>query len=763
MQIFPIIRFFLFLPLVAIALCSEAMPLHAQTRITPGSRMAEERMGAMNEIHRIDFVGNSYFTDEVLEGVITTRASEKSIARRLVQYYRRQFSRNTVGRSALSMYISQMRLIENDLGDVREYFNREQVAVDTTRIKAYYNEHGFHQAMVSAKFSFQQETRENVLTFMIIENPPARLQQLVYRGLDSLPSEVALLVKQTKTVQTGNLFNQAIIAAQNDRILQILRNQGYFYARYKDPLVLYFAEQNTDSVTVFFSTGLRQRIGTIFFVDSLNGQPAVSYNMRRQQIEFREGDWYSQDAINQSINNLYSLGVFEAASIDTSSERQPHTDTSLHFRVFTRMRKMQEIGVNILTNKNKSDDFWNAGPEVTYTNKNIFYAAQTLDLYGRILLQDINGWIDKGLSLKELQFEYQGGGRFSQPFVDNVYNMRMGFSAQGQYSLRTIYAPLQLQSWTARASFPFTLRPGSIINSWVFDIAGANERPFNFGEAYERALSQPGVDSLLVKRQLYQYAQLDTIVNIRGNFLSSLIIGASIVHDSRNHPFTPNQGYFGSLSAEWGGPGGLGGARFARIATTALGFWPLTRKDVLAAKLRIGHTFWFDRNESYVPLERHFFAGGSNSVRAFGSRDLRAVPIDAATTSDEVRNLADFIGSGSLIEGSVEFRYKFREYPLSSSFWEQQIASLGITSFVDFGNTFNSFLENPDNYEIMPINIALQKLAIGFGAGVRYDTPVGPIRLDFATPVYNPMVSTDQWIWQRPFSMRFQFGIGHAF
>src|SRR5690606_24019563 len=126
-------------------------------------------------------------------------------------------------------------------------------------------------------------------------------------------------------------------------------------------------------------------------------------------------------------------------------------------------------GISMLTNKNESDDFWNAGPEVTYTHRNIFGAAQTLNPYGRVLLQDINGWIDKRLSLKELQFEYQLGGRFIQPFLTEVYDMRMGLSAQGQYSLRTIYAPLRLQSWTARVSLPFTLKPGTIVNSWVLD------------------------------------------------------------------------------------------------------------------------------------------------------------------------------------------------------------------------------------------------------------------------------------------------------
>lgn len=714
---------------------------------------------SMYEIHRIDFVGNSYFPDETLLGVIGTRASEVSATHSLVRFYRQQLERIP---GAPSLYIEQMQKIEREIGDIQEYYNRDLVAADTMALISYYREHGFHLATVTIAFTYQQETKENVLTYRIIENPPARLEELTYIGLDNLPAEIETKLQEVRTVRMGRIFNQGDIIGQNERILQVLRNNGYFYATYKRPLVIYMPERNIDSVTIFFQPGKRQRIASYYFVDSLRGQPGIALKTREDQLEFKVGDWYDQSAMAQSERNLYALGVFDLVGIDTSSARVPHNDTSLSLRVFTRMKKVQEIGLSLLTNKNATDDFWNAGVEGTYTHKNIAGSAQTLNPYGRILIQDINGWIDRGLTLQSIQFERQAGFRYSQPYLTDVLGARMGFSFQPQYSNRTIYSPLRLESYSARLSLPVTLDSGMFINSVFLDFSLDHERPIDLAEATEKALAQPDIDSLLIYRQLYQYFKLEEIVNEKGIFPSSFIISANVVGDSRNSPFSPNRGNFFSVTGEWGGPGGIGGARFIRLLFQDFFFTPISNKDVLAFKLKLGHTFWQDRNNSYVPLDKHFFAGGSNSVRAFASRELRSVPVDASSPS-QVLNLTDFIGSGSLIEGSIEYRYKFRLYPRTSSFFDQLLVDLGVTGFLDFGNTYNSFLENPNNYFSMPISVVFRKIALGTGLGLRYDTPVGPLRIDVATKVYDPMASTNQWLWERPFAVRWQFGIGHAF
>ncbi|AHE99401.1 autotransporter assembly complex protein TamA [Thioalkalivibrio paradoxus] len=96
-----------------------------------------------------------------------------------------------------------------------------------------------------------------------------------------------------------------------------------------------------------------------------------------------------------------------------------------------------------------------------------------------------------------------------------------------------------------------------------------------------------------------------------------------------------------------------------------------------------------------MPKSLRFFAGGDTSVRGFGFQKL-------GPQDDEGR----MIGGRHLLVGSIEYDYPFGDGP-----W-------GAAVFLDAGNAFDSF----DDYD----------LKLGFGAGLRWRSPVGPIRVDLA-------------------------------
>ncbi|MBL7993582.1 MAG: BamA/TamA family outer membrane protein, partial [Candidatus Kapabacteria bacterium] len=103
------------------------------------------------------------------------------------------------------------------------------------------------------------------------------------------------------------------------------------------------------------------------------------------------------------------------------------------------------------------------------------------------------------------------------------------------------------------------------------------------------------------------------------------------------------------------------------------------------------------------------------------------------------------------------------------TFWERQLSKIGIAGFVDLGNAFNSFLE-PLEYGKLPLAEIAQNIAIAAGVGLRYDTSVGPFRVDLAMRVYDP--AKRQFFFQLPNPtlsgiiqnlLNVQIGLGHTF
>jgi outer membrane protein insertion porin family len=137
---------------------------------------------------------------------------------------------------------------------------------------------------------------------------------------------------------------------------------------------------------------------------------------------------------------------------------------------------------------------------------------------------------------------------------------------------------------------------------------------------------------------------------------------------------------------------------------------------VLALKAKLGGIKRTD-NESFIPVEERFYAGGSNSVRGWsrsdlGPKDENGIPI----------------GGNSLLEGSAEFRIDIgRKFKLAT--------------FVDAGNVWQS-----------SFSYNLNDLHYAGGAGIRYKTAIGPVGIDFARPIFDAETA-----WQ------IHFNIGHTF
>lgn len=172
----------------------------------------------------------------------------------------------------------------------------------------------------------------------------------------------------------------------------------------------------------------------------------------------------------------------------------------------------------------------------------------------------------------------------------------------------------------------------------------------------------------------------------------------SLIYDDTDDELDPIEGYRASLKmSPWGGVYDGQSSAFLEAELEGSTYIPLDRKAnyILAARARAGAVIAEDSD--VVPPLHQLFSGGGGSVRAFRSQFVNT--LDSS---------GDPIGGLSVLEGSLEMRLRF--------------GSIGVVPFVDAGTVSNELFSD------------FGEIRWGGGAGLRYYSPIGPIRVDVAIP-----------------------------
>lgn len=200
-------------------------------------------------------------------------------------------------------------------------------------------------------------------------------------------------------------------------------------------------------------------------------------------------------------------------------------------------------------------------------------------------------------------------------------------------------------------------------------------------------------------------------------------IGAGYFHDARDDPFYPTAGRFLSLDLRYAFPLRAATSHFVKGDLRGAIYFTPVKGGTVALSARVGGiTNKLDDEE--VPLGERFFLGGRDTVRAF-SRD--AVGVDGQTVVD-----GSPVGGNSFLLFNLE--------------WRQRIASwLGLSLFLDSGQVW----AERDRMDVSDL-----KIGTGYGVGLLFFSPLGPIRVEYSKKLepcaWDP---DDQWY----------FGIGVPF
>lgn len=209
-----------------------------------------------------------------------------------------------------------------------------------------------------------------------------------------------------------------------------------------------------------------------------------------------------------------------------------------------------------------------------------------------------------------------------------------------------------------------------------------------------------------------------TLENVPEDITLNSYISVGMSHDNSNDLFYPTRGNAESLVMELSSRYLGSQENYLKVKADVKAYYRLVDDVVLAARLTLGFINPFDAAND-IPIFVRFFSGGSNSIRGYPFQLLG--PLDPQQKP---------IGGTSLLESSLELRFPI---------WKQ----LRGVVFADAGTLSQGIFDYP-----------IDELKYSVGIGLRYQTLIGPIRLDIGYPL-NPDIPLDRF--------RIHVSIGQAF
>jgi translocation and assembly module TamA len=499
-----------------------------------------------------------------------------------------------------------------------------------------------------------------------------------------LPDEV----RSSLGLKEGDPAVAATVLAGGARLLTALQERGYAFAQVDPPIADEAADAPVLDIHFHVVMGSKANIGKIH----IQGLHRVHESLLRARLLLHSGEPYKPSAIEQARRDLFGLGVFSQVSLEIGTAVDGTGGVPITFKI--RERPRHAVSVNAAY----SSDLGGSGG-VTWTDRNVFGNAEQLSLRANVL--NLGGSDTTGIG-------YDTGAKFLMP--------DFGHRDQSlQFTVGALKQSLQAYEQTERTTSVTLARKLSSI--WSVSVGGTTTDEQVIQETtvilpttaitkntvvVKGVTVAPGTEVVLedVTRN-YTLMAMPLNVSLDTTHL------ASVLED-------PRRGVRASLSVTPTLALGHPNATFIISQINIAGYFDLAHllptdpgRTVLAARALAGVAQ--GAGEFSLPPDQRFYAGGSGTIRGYRYQSVGPTLPDGTP-----------IGGTSIRAGSLELRQRFG-------------TNFGTVLFVDAGAVTANLASVP---AAQPDNVR-----VGAGTGLRYYTPIGPIRFDVAVPAHRRHVT----------------------
>jgi outer membrane protein insertion porin family len=580
-------------------------------------------------------------------------------------------------------------------------FSDELLSASAKNIKNLYQNAGFSQVSVTP--AVRRDPNVSV-TFHIMEGPQDTVAALHVEGNHSVT--LNKLAPKGLQLGPGKPYSQHLLLEDRNRIVASYLNLGYLNANLRFSARPLANDPHRLDVTYLISEGPQLRASSVV---ALGGQQTRQVLLNRA-VQVRAGEPVSERQMFQSENQLYDLGVFDWALVSPRSRLtdQSPDESSADEPVLV---KLHESKRNTIT-YGFGFDLINRGGSIPSGTVAI-PGLPPIGLPSSFRTNQKTFWGPRG-SVEYTRKNIRGLG---ESLTVGVLGARLDQRASLSYNQPSFWG----SSWGTSTTALFERNSENPIFTSRMGSGGVQFRKFLDRKKTMTLFGRYNFQKTVLTNLLIPALILPQDQNIR---LSG--VSGSFTRDTRDNPLDAHHGLFQSLDMSVN-PSAFGSSvNFARLLAQSAVYIPV-HGMVWANDIRLGMEAPF--SNSHIPISEEFFSGGGSTLRGF--------PLDSAGP----QHIVPVCGNPSVPSSCSQIQVPLGGPQLfifnsELRFPTHIMKDLGAVVFYDGGNV----------YAHVNLSDLIKNYSNTIGTGLRYKTPVGPIRVDVGhnlNPI--PGLKATQW------------------
>jgi len=571
----------------------------------------------------------------------------------------------------------------------RVLFSRGKFSDDLLRksvnaLTAYYKAWGFSKVQVSAK---EKDLKPEVqVTFTIVEGPQDKVANLQIVGNQKVTSK-DLAVEHPLALRPGQPYSVRSLENDRNQILAGYLNRGYLNASMDTRVEPTPDDPHKMNVTYTIQEGPQVEVAGLIYLG--NGHTRTDFLQKLMTKNVIQGNALSEGRLLTSESELYNLGIFDWTSVRTRRPVSNQNQEDVLVKVHESARNTLDYGGGLEVIPRTGNVPVGAvaipglppiglGTKFTASQKNFVGPRLTLD-YAR---HDLRGRAETAsASVVFSRLDQRAAITYSDPYFRNSsWSTLFSVSAERTTQDPVYEARLGQASWQAEKSLD-AKRSKNLILRYSFQ--------------------RTNLSNILIPGLVLPQDQ-----QVRLSMLS-----ANYLHDTRDKPLDAHRGFFQSVNVDYTAKALGSKYDFVRMLAQDAYYRPIRGSWVWANRVQMGFAKPF--SDSDVPASERFFAGGAYTLRGFainGAGPQRPVTVCANPAETSTCTVISVpVGGNMLFVVNSEMRLPIKA-----------VDGLGAVLFYDGGNV----------YSAINFNQLVNNYTNTVGVGLRYNTPVGPIRID---------------------------------